>query len=79
VKYEKSFGGSETSWPVWFKVGLFRANKNDKFGFSIRFKPLFLIYLFVPGRFKFWLSIEKRVKSLWYNTFIDCGIKRTIK
>lgn len=51
--------------PMIFKVGIFKAAKGN-LGFCIRTKPLFLIYLFVPNLFKFWLSIECEVFSIWY-------------
>lgn len=70
--------GSEHIWPIWLKVGLFSAERGGKAHFDIRARPLFLLYLFLPGILKFWVSIEKDVISVCYYGFIKCPYRRNI-
>ena len=60
-------------WPIWFKVGLFRAGKGKwggKFDLVVKVRPMVIIYLYVPRVLKFWLSIERDVISVAYGGFI---------
>jgi len=68
--------GDRFTWPIWLKVGLFRVKRGGKASFDMRARPLFLLYLFVPGLCKFWVSLEKDVISVCYLDFIKMPKRR---
>lgn len=65
--------GNRHKWPLWLKLGLFRPEKR-LWACYFRTRPLGLLYLHTP-LFKLWLSIERRVLSKWYFTFLDQGVR----
>ena len=71
--------GNETTWPIRFKIGLFRT-RSPSFvfvtwvrhgGCNARKRPaLFWVYLRIPYLFTFWVSFEKDVISICYCDFL---------
>ncbi len=64
--------GNKHQWPVWMKVGLFKA-VNGRVRFTFRARPLYLMYIYIPYLLKFWVSIEKDVISVMYSAFMKMG------
>ncbi len=70
MKFERNITrGNREHWPITLKVGLFRATEKV-FHADLRIRPLWLAYLYIPKLFKFWLSLEKDVASVYYLGFI---------